>query len=147
LVVTGVGCIVFAVLRGSAQDFDPHDPAVISDRLNRASAVIVGKFQKDWCVPWFDGWHCSGAIHVAASLIGDWKPSEAVQFRWKEHYGTPCLVCEKVSQFDRHEGIWFLTKTNSAWQFTPTEAYWCGGPFPIDERAVVVQAIKTKGLH
>jgi len=49
-------------LPGFAQELDPHDPAVLADRLNRANAVLVGNFKVDWCLSWFDGWHCSGAI-------------------------------------------------------------------------------------
>jgi hypothetical protein len=120
------------------------DPAVIADRLDRASAVVVGKFQVDWCLPWFDGCHCSGAVHIAESLHGTWKPSEAVQFRWKERYGNSCLVCEKVSQFHGHEGIWFLTKKNYEWQFTSTGAFWCGGPFPMDDRGAVIRLVRQR---
>ena len=142
-----IGAVValwLTTLPGFAQNLDPHDPAVIADRLDRATAVVIGRFQVDWCLPWFDGWHCSGAIHVAESLRGSWKPSEAVQFRWKERYGDTCLVCEKVSQFHRHKGIWFLTKKNDAWQFTLTGAFWCGGPFPMDDRDAVIRLIRQR---
>src|ERR1017187_6406166 len=74
--MSGVAVLAVAALVGAAQELDPHDPAVITDRLNRASAVLVGRFQVDRCLPWFDGWHCRGAIHVAESLYGDWKPSD-----------------------------------------------------------------------
>jgi len=144
MVVTGVGFIAIADLRGSAQELDPHDPSLIAYRLERASAVVVGKFQKDWCLPWLDGWHCSGAVHITESLYGGWKPSEAVQFRWKERYGNSCLVCEKVSQFDGHKGIWFLTKKNDTWQFTSTGALWCGGPFPMDEQDAVIRLVRQR---
>jgi hypothetical protein len=134
----------FAVLPGFAQELDPHNPVVIADRLNRASAVVIGNFKVDWCLPWFDGWHCSGAVHVAESLHGNWKPSEAVQFRWKERYGSTCLVCENVSQFHGHSGIWFLTMRNGAWDLTPTGALWCGGPFPMDDQDAVIGLVQKR---
>jgi hypothetical protein len=54
-----------------AQEPDPHEPQIIADGLNRSSVVVIGKFAVDWCWPWFDGWHCSGAVHVEESLYGD----------------------------------------------------------------------------
>lgn len=135
-------CVV--VLPGFAQEFDPHDPAIISDRLNRANAVVIGDFKVDWCLPWFDGWRCSGAVHIAESLRGDWRSSQLVPFRWKERYGSACLICEKVSQFHSHKGIWFLTKTNDTWQFTPTVAFLCGDPFSMNDRDTVLNLIRQK---
>jgi hypothetical protein len=142
--IQGVAVLLLAAVPGFAQEFDPHDPAVIAERLDRASTVIVGTFKVDRCLPWFDGWHCSGEVHVAESIHGDWKPSQTVPFRWKERFGNICLVCEKVSQFDGQNGIWFLTKKNDVWAFTPTGAFWCGGPFPLDDRDAVIRLVRQR---
>ncbi len=77
------GLLLFTALCCGAQEFDPHDPAVIALSLNRASAVVAGKFRVGWCLPWFDGWHCSGAIHVEESLYGDLTQNATVPFIWK----------------------------------------------------------------
>jgi hypothetical protein len=69
---------------GNGQELDPHDPAVIADTVKRADAVIVGTFGMEWCWPWFDGWHCSGALHIEESLFGEWHANHAVLFRWRE---------------------------------------------------------------
>jgi hypothetical protein len=137
---------VFAavVLCGAAQEVDPHDPTIIAERLDRADAIVLGSFQVKPCLPWFDGWHCGGAIQVRESLHGPWKSNEAVQFRWKEHYGNVCFICEKVSEFGGQQGIWFLTNKNGAWQFTSTAALWCGGPFSIKDRDVIVRLLRDK---
>ena len=66
-------------------------------------------------------------------------------FRGRERYGDTCFVCEKVSQFNGHAGIWFLTKKHDAWEFTSTGAFWCGGPFPMDDRDAVIGLIRQKG--
>jgi hypothetical protein len=137
---------LFAVaLCSYAQEFDPHDPAVLADGLNRANAVVVGNFGVDWCLPWFDGWHCSGAIHVQESLRGEWKPKDAVRLRWKERYGNTCLVCEKVSRLHGDSGIWFLAKKDGAWQLSGTKATFCDGPLPMDCRDAVLKAIRPQG--
>jgi hypothetical protein len=141
-------CLVLTVtlaLCGHAQEFDPHDPAVIAEGLNRANAVVVGRFAVDRCLPWFDGWHCDGAIQVAETLYGDLKKNDAVQFRWKERYGNTCLVCEKISLFRDHKGVWFLARKNGAWRLSGTMASFCDGPLPMDCRDAVLQAIRRKG--
>jgi len=125
------------------EDSDPHDPSVIAFELSRASVVVVGKFGVDRCLPWLDGWHCSGAIHVKGSLYGDLKPSDAVPFRWKENYGGSCLVCQYVSRLNGAMGVWFLSKKSGSWQFSGTPSL-CGGPFPLDSREAVVQCIRRR---
>jgi hypothetical protein len=104
-----IGLLAVGVLFGHAQEFDPHDPAIIAAGLKRADAIVVGKFGVDRCWPWFDGWHCSGAIRVEESLFGDRKPLDAVPFHWKERYGANCFVCDQVSRLHGDRGIWFLT--------------------------------------
>lgn len=101
----GFAAFSLAVLFGHAQQFDPHDPAIIADGLNRADAVVTGRFGNDWCLPWFDGWHCSGAIHVQESLYGQSKTNDAVRFRWTEPFGTTCFICKKVSRLHGVKGI------------------------------------------
>ena len=136
--------VFIAALCGYAQEFDPHDPAIIADGVNRASAVVVGRFRVDWCLPWLDGWHCSGAIHVTETLYGAGIQNNIVPFRWKERYGNICLVCEKVSRFHGNRGIWFLARKDGAWLLSGTTASWCAGPSPMDCREAVVQAIGRK---
>jgi hypothetical protein len=142
----GIGVVLVGLmaLPCSAQELDPHDPAAIAERLNRASAVVIGKFQVAWCLPWFDGWHCSGAVHVTESLHGSWKANDAVQFQWKEPYGGTCLVCTILSPLDGHEGIWFLTKKNDTWTFTPAGAFWCGAPLPLGDRDAVTYILRQR---
>lgn len=139
-----VGFLATTILVGSAQELDPHDPAVIAGRVSRAGAVVVGTFKVGWCLPWFDGWHCNGAVHVVESLYGPWKATDAIQFRWRERYGNACLACEKVSQFDGDSGIWFLSNSEGTWRFTSTGASWCGGPFAASDRDLVVGLIRQK---
>ena len=141
----GLAGLSLAVLLGHTQEFDPHDPAIIADGLNWADAVVVGKFGVDWCLPWFDGWHCTGAIHVQESLYGQSKTNDAVRFRWTEPSGPTCLVCDKVSRFHGVTGIWFLQRKGAVWAVSSLGVRWCGEPLPMDCRDDVVQCIGQRG--
>lgn len=143
--IRAVAAVYLAVISGHAQEFDPHDPSVIALGLERASVVVTGKFTVDWCLPWFDRWHCKGAIHVEESLYGELKPHAVIPFRWKEAYGTTCFPCEKLSIFDDHSGIWLLARKKGALQFSGTMADWCGGPLPMECRDTVVRCIRQRG--
>ncbi len=128
-----------------AQELDPHDPAMISDGLNRSSVVVIGKFDVEWCWPWFDGWHCSGAIHVEESLYGHWKVNEAVPFRWREHYGPTCFICTRISRLDGDKAIWFVSKKDGAWRFSGPHFGWCDEGLPLDCRDAVIRCIRQRG--
>lgn len=131
-------------LVGDAQEYDPRDPASISDGLDRASVIVIGRFSVDWCLPWFDGWHCGGSVHVEEFLYGDQKPGEYVPFRWKEVYGQTCLICQKISLLKGIRGIWFLVRKPDGWHCSGTTAIWCGCPLPMDCRDAVVRVIRER---
>jgi len=144
MLIGGIGIIAVTALFGSAQELDPHGTAIIADGLSRAEGIVVGRFDRDWCLPWFDGWHCSGAIHVEETLRGEWKPTDALAFRWKERYGNSCLICEKVSRLHRRSGIWLLTKKGIVWEIGGTAATPCGDPLPMDSRDAVMLVLRQR---
>jgi hypothetical protein len=136
-------CLLLAgALSCRAQEFDLHDPSVIALELSDASVVAIGTFGVDRCWPWFDGWHCSGAVHVEESLYGDLKPNTALPFRWKEPYGRSCLVCQYVSRRHGARGIWFLSKKDGVWRFSNAFVSGCGGPSPLDSRDATIRCIR-----
>jgi hypothetical protein len=126
-----------------AQEIDPADPAVIADALSRASTVAVGVLRVGWCLPWIDGWHCSGALHVQEFLYGSRNTNRVLPFRWREHYGSTCTISEKVSRFDRERGIWFAARKDNEWEFSKT-MLWGGGPFPVRCRESVIQMVERQ---
>jgi hypothetical protein len=138
--------LVFLVsggLIGNAQELTPRDRSII-DGLDRSSVVVIGNFSVGWCLPWFDGWHCSAAIHVEEFLYGDQKPDEFVVFRWTEPYGQTCFICDKVSWLDGIKGIWFLARKGGVWQFSGTMAVWCDGPLSMKYRDAVLRVIRQR---
>jgi hypothetical protein len=131
------------VLGSQAQELDPKDPALIADGLTRANVVVVGTFRVAWFYPWFDGWHYSGAIHAEEILYGDRSANRVVPLRWKQGYGSTCLISEKLSRFQGERGIWLVAQTDGEWQLLKTRI-WGGGPFQLDSRETVRQLLKQK---
>ena len=136
MVVTGIGFIAIAVLRGSAQELDPHDPFVIAYRLERASAVVVGKFQKDWCAC-----PASRAVGIAAGPF-------TLQNRYKEA-GSRARPCSSAGRSATETPASFAKRSASStamrgsifdeeerWMAINSDrrTFWCGGSFP-DGRA------------
>ena len=102
--------VALVVLPGMAQEFDPKDPTIIADGLTKANVVVVGTFRVAWFYPWFGGWHYTGAIHTEEILYGDHSANRGVPLRWKEGYGSTCLISEKLSRFQGERGIWLVTQ-------------------------------------
>lgn len=141
------GCSVITTVLAmlmSAQEMDVADPEVIQRAVAHADAVVSGRFGTSWCLPWLDGWHCAGALHVKEALSGPWKADQNISFRWVEPMGATCLICSVISRWDHHEGIWFLVRRGSSWELSPAGARWCGGPAPLRSRDRVVAAIRKK---
>lgn len=144
---TSMGCIGFFALAGltfAQLEPDPKNQTDILDAMSQSDAVAVGKFRVHRCLPWFDGWHCVGAIHIEEPLHGNLKSDEGILFRWKEPYGSACQICEQVSRLDGEKGIWFVKKSNGIWQLSGTRAVWCGGPLPMDCYDTVLQCARQR---
>jgi len=144
LLLRGVGLLA-AILCAHAQELDPNAPATIAAAVNSSDAVVKGKFVVDSCWPWIDGWHCTGGIHVQEGLLGPWKATQVVPFRWKEHYGSGCFICEKWSRLKGETGIWLLNRKDGLWSILGTGL--CSGAIPLEHRGVVDGAIKQRGAR
>lgn len=51
MLIGGFGIVAATVFLGFAQELDPHNPAIIADSLSRAGGVVVGRFERNWCLP------------------------------------------------------------------------------------------------
>ena len=130
-----------------AQELDPKDPALIDEALGQANAVVIGEFKMNWCLPWFNGWHCSGRILVEEKLFDDPVQSGEVFFYWTEPFRRPCFFCEQLSRRAGQKGIWFLSVENGELKSSGSPGISCGGPLPMDARFAVIEAVQRKKLR
>jgi hypothetical protein len=138
---------MFAALPGLtlAQEYNIRDPGVIEGGVKRATLIVVGTFRAPWCVPWFNGWHCSGGIEVDEILSGNFAKGGTVPFRWEESFFRgDSGVCYRFADLRGKLGIWLLSRDSrmqGGWRIENTVATFCAGPLSIDCRNLVRKAI------
>lgn len=142
---TAVLVVAFILPTLPSQELNPLDPTDIRLGVEEADVIVTGEFKVNWFYPWLDGWHYSGALRVGEVLYGDGRVERQIPFRWLEGFGSSCLMCDRLSWFDRRSGIWLLTKKGGSFQFSGTVATLCGEALPMEARAIVVEAIRRRG--
>jgi hypothetical protein len=130
-----------------AQEYDIRDPGVIEGGVKRATLIVVGTFRAPWCLPWFDGWHCSGGVEVNEVLSGNFAKGGTVPFRWEESlFRGDSGVCDRFTNLRGKRGIWLLrrdSRMQGGWKLEKTVATFCAGPLPMDCRDLVGKAISN----
>jgi hypothetical protein len=141
------GIVVASMMPGHCcgQEHDPKDPVVIADGISRADVVVIGTFELNYSLPWFNGWHRNGTLRVETVLHGNAKVGDALQYRWLEPFLPASHSCQNVSSwFQRTKGIWFLKQKGNDWSLSGTKAVWCGGPLPLEAREAVQKVIDSR---
>jgi hypothetical protein len=129
----------------SAQEYDLRDPGVIEGGVKHATLIVVGTFRAPWCLPWFDGWHCSGGIDVDEVLFGNFASGRRIAFRWEESlFRGDSGVCYRFTDLRGKRGIWLLSRDarmQGGWRIEKTIAAFCAGPLPMNCRDLVEDAV------
>lgn len=76
---------VIAALLVSAEAMERHWPVA------KAELIVIGAFHPNRAMPWFDGWHVSGAIEVNEVLWGPANAQTTIQMAYVDPW---CQTCE-----------------------------------------------------
>ena len=108
-----------------------------------SDAIICGRMERIWRLPWFDGWHMWGTLRVERVLRG------AVPERAELAYRFVCSQCSISNVWQLHPdhfklSIWYLRKeTNGLW--TSAESPDGMGQRPIGDLPALIEVLRRPG--
>jgi hypothetical protein len=145
IALTGIVAVIMIPAYCYGQEYDPKDPVVIADGISWADVVVIGTFELNYSLPWFNGWRRNGTLRVEALLHRNTKVGEALQHRWLAPFLPGSHSCQNVSSwFQGTKGIWFLKRNGTEWSVSGTKAVWCGGALPLETRETVQKVVNSR---
>jgi hypothetical protein len=108
-----------------------------------SDAIVCGRIERFWRVPWFDGWHMWGTIQVERVLKGRVREGDRLSYRFR------CDHCDLRGMWDIHPdlykpSIWYVCKDGDGNWSSASDSYDMGQR-PMQDLPGLIEVLRKYG--